>query len=109
MNTVFPVREFGDDVTPYTNEECLVVCNHQSTGDVPTLMYSFYSKTGVCNKMMWIMDIMFKYTNFGFVSQVHKDFFIMQVHIIFIVSNCREIREYKELWLIFSWTCKVKI
>lgn len=30
-------------------------------------------------KMMWLMDHVFKYTNFGLVSLIHGDFFIRQV------------------------------
>jgi len=29
--------------------------------------------------MMWLMDHVFKYTNFGVVSLIHGDFFIRQV------------------------------
>lgn len=29
--------------------------------------------------MMWLMDHVFKYTNFGLVSLLHGDFFIRQV------------------------------
>lgn len=29
--------------------------------------------------MMWLMDHVFKYTNFGLVSLIHGDFFIRQV------------------------------
>lgn len=31
--------------------------------------------------MMWLMDHVFKYTNFGLVSLIHGDFFIRQVRI----------------------------
>lgn len=30
--------------------------------------------------MMWLMDHIFKYTNFGIVSLIHGDFFIRQVN-----------------------------
>lgn len=33
----------------------------------------------VVRKMMWLMDHVFKYTNFGLVSLIHGDFFIRQV------------------------------
>ncbi|MGH0118050.1 UNVERIFIED_CONTAM: hypothetical protein FKN15_052055 [Acipenser sinensis] len=33
---------------------------------------------GVVRKMMWLMDHVFKYTNFGLVSLIHGDFFIRQ-------------------------------
>lgn len=33
----------------------------------------------VVQRMMWLMDHVFKYTNFGLVSLIHGDFFIRQV------------------------------
>lgn len=72
------VHETGDDITECHKSHSLVVCNHQSTSDVPLLMYYLSSKGNVVNKMCWIMNIMFKYTNFGWVSQVHHDFFIKE-------------------------------
>lgn len=35
---------------------------------------------------MWLMDHVFKYTNFGLVSLIHGDFFIRQVRIVFVAS-----------------------
>ncbi|ESO00822.1 hypothetical protein HELRODRAFT_192431 [Helobdella robusta] len=72
------VSEVGDNLNDCLNDNCLVMCNHQSTSDVPVLMYYMTSKPDLPNKLSWIMDIMFKYTNFGWVSQVHHDFFIKQ-------------------------------
>lgn len=34
----------------------------------------------VVRQMMWLMDHIFKYTNFGIVSLIHGDFFIRQVN-----------------------------
>ena len=34
----------------------------------------------VVRKMLWLMDHVFKYTNFGVVSLIHGDFFIRQVN-----------------------------
>ena len=76
---VVVVCEVGEDITPVLRERCLMLCNHQSTGDVPLLMHTMYPHAGLANNVMWIMDILFKYSNFGFVSQVHGDFFIQQV------------------------------
>ena len=39
-------------------------------------MTIFSSRVGFCNKVMWIMDSVFKFTNFGFCSWMHDDFFI---------------------------------
>lgn len=39
----------------------------------------FFFHIQVVRKMMWLMDHVFKYTNFGLVSLIHGDFFIRQV------------------------------
>lgn len=61
------------------DKKTLVLANHQSTGDVPLLMANFNAKEGVIPNIMWIMDRLFKYTNFGAVSVIHEDFFISSV------------------------------
>lgn len=68
--------EVGEDISSCHNQECLVIANHQSTGDVPTFMTTFHHKGQVLSRLMWVMDRMFKYTNFGLVSWRHGDFFI---------------------------------
>lgn len=73
------VVEVGDDITPCLNERTLVIANHQSTGDVPFLMAAFNVRKQVLPNLMWIMDNVFKYTNFGIVSILHQDFFILSV------------------------------
>ena len=74
----------------------LISFTFQSTADVPLLMTIFSSRVGFCNKVtdttsalvkvvliiicvqvMWIMDKVFKFTNFGVVSWMHDDFFIL--------------------------------
>lgn len=75
------IVEQGDDITRCLNKRTLVVVNHQSTADVPILMAAFNAKPGVFNNIMWIMDRMFKYTNFGVVSSFHMDFFIASVSV----------------------------
>ncbi|CAG01531.1 unnamed protein product [Tetraodon nigroviridis] len=74
----YTVTEWGDDVRPISEEEAMVLVNHQSTGDVCTLMMCLQDKGTVVRKMMWLMDHVFKYTNFGLVSLIHGDFFIRQ-------------------------------
>lgn len=69
----------GDDIRLCLNDRTLVLVNHQSTADVPMLMTNFNSKTGVLPNIMWIMDRIFKFTNFGIVSIIHQDFFILSV------------------------------
>lgn len=74
----YTVMEWGDDVRPISEEEAMVIVNHQATGDVCTLMMCLQDKGTVVRKMMWLMDHVFKYTNFGLVSLIHGDFFIRQ-------------------------------
>lgn len=71
--------EAGDDITPCLDDRTLVIANHQSTGDVPFLMAAFNTRKQVLPNLMWIMDNIFKYTNFGIVSILHQDFFILSV------------------------------
>lgn len=71
--------EVGDDITPCLDQRTLVLVNHQSTADVPLLMTTFNTKQEVLPNVMWIMDKVFMYTNFGIVSVIHKDFFIGSV------------------------------
>ena len=44
-----------------------------------TQLFSFCWTFQVVRQMMWLMDHIFKYTNFGIVSLIHGDFFIRQV------------------------------
>jgi len=41
---VFLVTEWGDDVRPMTEDEAMVIVNHQATGDVCTLMMCLQDK-----------------------------------------------------------------
>lgn len=72
----YDLVELGDDITPCLDQRTLVIVNHQSTADVPLLMTSFNTKHTVLPNIMWIMDKVFMYTNFGVVSLIHRDFFI---------------------------------
>ncbi|KAK6489675.1 acyl-CoA:lysophosphatidylglycerol acyltransferase 1-like [Huso huso] len=74
----YTVMEWGDDVRPISEDAAVVIANHQATGDVCTLMMCLQDKGTVVRKMMWLMDHVFKYTNFGLVSLIHGDFFIRQ-------------------------------
>lgn len=73
------VVELGDDITHCMDDRTLVIANHQSTADVPLLMACFNAKKNILPNVMWIMDRVFKYTNFGIVSVLHEDFFIVSV------------------------------
>ncbi|GLV37193.1 hypothetical protein CBL_01977 [Carabus blaptoides fortunei] len=73
----YDIVELGDDIRKCMKERTLVIANHQSTADVPLLMASFNTKPNVLPNIMWIMDRLFKYTNFGIVSVLHQDFFII--------------------------------
>lgn len=75
----YDVVELGDDITQCINEKTLVMSNHQSTSDVPLMMAAFNAKKNVLPNVMWIMDRLFKFTNFGIVSKIHQDFFITSV------------------------------
>jgi len=83
----FVVVEMGDDIRLCLNDRTLVLVNHQSTADVPMLMTNFNSKAGVLPNIMWIMDRIFKFTNFGIVSIIHQDFFILSVSIVLLYSK----------------------
>jgi lysophosphatidylglycerol acyltransferase 1 len=61
------------------DDEAVLLINHQSTSDVPVVMAALHNKGLVLGKIMWIMDDIFKYTNFGWISYFHGDFFILQV------------------------------
>lgn len=63
----------------------LFMPNHQSTGDVPLLMGVMSSKDRSSRKVMWVMDKVFKFSNFGVISWLHDDFFILAVR-----SNVKE-------------------
>ena len=73
------VLEMGDDISDIYGDGTLVICNHQSTGDVPVMMHCLQNKGDVLNRILWIMDSLFKPTHFGWVSQFREDFFIKQV------------------------------
>ncbi|XP_041069757.1 acyl-CoA:lysophosphatidylglycerol acyltransferase 1 isoform X2 [Carcharodon carcharias] len=74
----YTVVEWGDDVKAITEDETMVLVNHQATGDVCTLMMCLQDKGTVVCHMMWLMEYIFKFTNFGVVSLIHGDFFIRQ-------------------------------
>lgn len=62
--------------TPFADGsvKLLVIANHQSTADVPLMMQSFSARSRWT--LLWVMDAVFKWTNFGVVSQVHGDYFL---------------------------------
>ncbi|ODM98091.1 Acyl-CoA:lysophosphatidylglycerol acyltransferase 1 [Orchesella cincta] len=70
------IVESGDNIKNLMDEETLVLVNHQSTSDVPLLMHNFSAKNTLLQRLNWIMDAVFQYTNFGIVSTLHGDFFI---------------------------------
>ncbi|KAK4314861.1 hypothetical protein Pmani_013884 [Petrolisthes manimaculis] len=72
----YHIIELGDDVWDLVCERTLVLFNHQSTSDVPLIMAAFNSRQNLSDNIMWIMDHVFRYTNFGIVSWAHGDFFI---------------------------------
>ncbi|XP_075386208.1 acyl-CoA:lysophosphatidylglycerol acyltransferase 1 isoform X2 [Tenrec ecaudatus] len=74
----YTVMEWGEDIKAISKDEAVMLVNHQATGDVCTLMMCLQDKGLVVAQMMWLMDHIFKYTNFGIVSLIHGDFFIRQ-------------------------------
>ncbi|VDO64146.1 unnamed protein product [Heligmosomoides polygyrus] len=75
----YDVFEYGDDVaTYYRDQRVLVMCNHQSTADVPTLMACLQSKGVASRKTLWLMDVMFRWSPFGIIGNNHGDYFIQQ-------------------------------
>ncbi|KAK9511902.1 hypothetical protein O3M35_000464 [Rhynocoris fuscipes] len=73
----YDIVEMGDDLRLCLEDRTLIIANHQSTADVPMLMANFNAKKYVLPNIMWIMDRVFKFTNFGIVSIIHEDFFIL--------------------------------
>ena len=61
------------------DDPAIVIANHQSTADVPTMMYALQAKKNAIKDIMWIQDMILRYLDFGWVSLVHGDFFIEQV------------------------------
>ena len=84
---LLPAVETGDDISECIDSECLVIVNHQSTGDVPIIMQALTdaNKRHLSRHVCWILDNMFKYANFGLPCHVHGDFFILQVQFFVLV------------------------
>ena len=72
----YHISESGEHLDLLMRHKLLLLPNHQSTADVPLLMSILTARVGLTNKVMWIMDRVFKFTNFGVVSLMHDDFFI---------------------------------
>lgn len=73
------VIESGDDLSSLHDKHVLLLVNHQSTADIPCVMSALLPKSQVIGQIMWFMDYIFKFTNFGVPSCLHGDFFIQQV------------------------------
>lgn len=93
LNPFFAVIETGDEPAACNGRRTLVLANHQSTADVPMLMAAWNPRPGILPNLMWIMDRVFKFTNFGIVSVLHEDFFIqavsdlMKIYLICIIAG----------------------
>ncbi|XP_067681754.1 acyl-CoA:lysophosphatidylglycerol acyltransferase 1-like isoform X1 [Haliotis asinina] len=74
----YKIIESGDELSVLYEKEALLLANHQSTGDVPSIMASLHGRQKVGGTLMWIMDEMFRFTHFGAASTLRKDFFIRQ-------------------------------
>ena len=75
----YEVVESGDRLDKAAKDNILFMPNHQSTADVPLCMTLFTARSNFADRVMWIMDRVFKYSNFGCVSWMHDDFFILAV------------------------------
>jgi len=73
----YEVVESGDRLDKAAKDNILFMPNHQSTADVPLCMTLFTARSNFADRVMWIMDRVFKYSNFGCVSWMHDDFFIL--------------------------------
>ena len=89
----YSVVESGDRVPleQVSEDNILFMPNHQSTADVPLCMTLFTARSRFADRVMWIMDRIFKYSNFGCVSWMHDDFFILAVSIHNITNSCAEV------------------
>lgn len=65
------LKESGDSLKDISNDEVLLLCNHQSTADIGVVMQSMYSKGPTAGHMIWIMDRVFRLTHFGWMSCFH--------------------------------------
>ncbi|XP_006820482.1 acyl-CoA:lysophosphatidylglycerol acyltransferase 1-like [Saccoglossus kowalevskii] len=74
----YTVFETGMDISAIQDDEAVIMVNHQSTGDVLTLMTCLQHKGKVLSQVMWLMDKLFLCAPFGTVSYIHGDFFIQQ-------------------------------
>ena len=73
------VADVGEDISAYADEECLLLVNHQSTGDVPVIMTCLQDKGDVSGSVLWVIDSLFRYTHFGICSTMRGDYFISTV------------------------------
>ncbi|CAK5025607.1 unnamed protein product [Meloidogyne enterolobii] len=75
----YDVYEYGDDIRKYAAKgRVLVIVNHQSSADVNILFTVLQTKGVATRKTIWLMDVMFRWTPFGIIGQMHGDYFIRQ-------------------------------
>ncbi|OAF66835.1 Acyl-CoA:lysophosphatidylglycerol acyltransferase 1 [Intoshia linei] len=73
----YKVTIIGDDIETIRLEKTLILSNHQSTADVPLFMYIFTEHyRDISKQIMWIMEGLFKFVPFGWVSLWHSDHFL---------------------------------
>jgi len=76
-STGYEIAESGESLDELKKENLLLMPNHQSTADVPFCITIISSKKGFGDNTMWILAKQFLFTNFGFVSWMHHDFFVV--------------------------------
>ena len=93
----FSVKESGDilKLKAISNDEALLLCNHQSTSDIPIAMLSLYTKGEAAGHVMWIMDHVFRLTHFGWMSQCHGDYFLKKPGGVCVLSDMHVFLSYK--------------
>jgi lysophosphatidylglycerol acyltransferase 1 len=74
----FLLYESGADISRYSKSRCLVLANHQSTADIPTLFAAFHDKSQVTENVMWVSDIELMFSHVGVVMLTHGDLFLRQ-------------------------------
>lgn len=73
----YDIAESGESFDELAKQCILLMPNHQSTADVPMCFTFMAPRYAVPGRVMWIMDKIFKFTNFGICSWIHDDYFIL--------------------------------
>ena len=73
------ILESGENVAKLLrNKNCIIMVNHQCPSDIAIVMRALYNKENFFQTSMWVMDWIFQFFTFGWVSKGHGDFFLLQ-------------------------------